>query len=154
MHNNPRRREYELTCDCGARFVTVWSGMGGTPSCKECTDRKAAGRQARKNAVRLVENNPGRRRYNMIQNLRRYGLTITEHEAMVTAQGNRCAICGDPPDPNGVRASSRLHVDHDHDTGVVRGLLCNRCNQGVGYFRDEARLMLRAAQYIEEHRKA
>lgn len=105
----------------------------------------------KKNSARRVENDPDRREKNMIQNLRRYGLTVAEHDAMVQAQGNRCAICGDPPDPNGIRASSRLHVDHDHDTGAVRGLLCNRCNRGVGYFRDAAGLMRKAAQYIERY---
>lgn len=73
---------------------------------------------------------------------------------MLAEQDGRCAICGEPPDPNGVRASSRLHVDHDHTTGENRSLLCTRCNQGLGYFRDDPDLIEAAARYIRNHRKA
>lgn len=110
----------------------------------------------RKNAVRRIANAPDpdkRRRINLAQNLRTYGLTVEQFEAMRATQGNRCAICGQPPDPNGVRAASRLHVDHDHNTGAVRDLLCNRCNQGVGYFNDDPGLFAAAAAYIRKHRR-
>jgi hypothetical protein len=71
---------------------------------------------------------------------------------MVEAQRNRCAICGDEPVAGGVKAASRLHVDHDHATGKVRDLLCNRCNQGIGYFKDDPDLFAAAADYIRRHR--
>ena len=54
---------------------------------------------------------------------RTYGLTVEEYDAMLAAQGGGCAICGRPP-----RADISLHVDHDHNTGAVRGILCFRCN--------------------------
>lgn len=106
----------------------------------------------RKNAARRVTVNPARRAVNLRNNLRRYGVTADEHAAMIDAQGNRCAICGEPPQPSGVRAAARLHVDHDHVTGAVRSLLCNRCNQGIGYFKDDPALFRAAAEYIERHR--
>lgn len=71
---------------------------------------------------------------------------------MVEVSGNRCSICGDPPDPNGKRAASRLHVDHDHVTGKVRGLLCLSCNAGIGYFKDDITRLHAAVAYIERHR--
>jgi len=71
---------------------------------------------------------------------------------MVAKQGNRCAICGTEPDPQGVKATSRLHVDHDHIAGTVRDLLCNRCNMGIGYFLDDPVRLRAAAGYIELHR--
>lgn len=80
-----------------------------------------------------------------------YGITPDQYDAMLTGQGGRCAICGNPPDPNGVRAASRLHVDHCHETGRVRGLLCSRCNQGLGYFRDDENLLLAAVRYLKEN---
>lgn len=148
---------------CGEKFVPYRDSQKAcSRSCREKLPEKRevarkyfarADVKEKKNAQRRVENNPARREKNMIQNLRRYGLTIAEHEAMVQAQDNKCAICGNAPDPNGVRASSRLHVDHDHDTGAVRGLLCTRCNRGVGYFRDSAGLMREAARYIERYRE-
>jgi hypothetical protein len=106
----------------------------------------------KKNAVRRVENNPARREVNRRAALQRYGVTIDQYDAMLTEQDGRCRICGDPPDPNGKRAASRLHVDHDHVTGKVRGLLCLSCNVGVGHFRDDLERLRAAVAYIERHR--
>lgn len=99
-----------------------------------------------------MTSNPGRRAVNLARQLSRYGLTVEEFEAMRATQGNRCAICGDEPDPNGIKAASRLHVDHCHTTGRNRALLCGRCNMGIGYFRDRPPLLRAAAEYIEQHR--
>ena len=83
----------------------------------------------------------------------RYGMTETEHDARLAAQGGVCAICRKPPNPNGRGAASRLHVDHDHETGRNRDLICNGCNRGIGYFFDDPALLRAAAEYIERHRK-
>lgn len=111
--------------------------------------------RSRKNAQRRVENSPDRRVANRAQLLRsRYGLTAEQHDAMLAEQRGLCFICGNPPDPNGVKAASRLHVDHDHVTGKVRSLICNHCNRGVGAFRDDPELMRVAALYILKHRES
>jgi hypothetical protein len=73
----------------------------------------------------------------------KFGITQGEYEAMLERQGGGCAICGDPPP-----ASSSLHVDHDHGTGEIRALLCVRCNNGIGLFREQPRLLRRAATYV------
>jgi hypothetical protein len=75
---------------------------------------------------------------------RRYGLSRTEVDQLRQAQGNACAICGSP-DPE--------HLDHDHSTGKIRKLLCQRCNQGLGLFRDDPYLLHVAALYVEGHRQ-
>lgn len=62
---------------------------------------------------------------------RRYGITVEEYEAMVIAQEGRCATCGQVP--TGKRWAGKLHVDHDHETDRVRGLLCGPCNRALGY---------------------
>ncbi len=62
---------------------------------------------------------------------RKFGLTLEDYDALLAAQHGGCAICGDPP------AKTALHVDHDHETGVVRGLLCFRCNAAIGNLRDD-----------------
>ncbi len=85
---------------------------------------------------------------------RRYGVTVEECDAKLTAQGGVCMICSQPPNPNGKRAASRLHQDHDHVTGQNRDLVCSNCNQGLGYFQDNPELMRLAAAYIERHRQA
>lgn len=85
--------------------------------------------------------------------MRRYGITAEAHDEMLVRQKGLCAICGDPPS-GGVRAVSRLHIDHDHKTKRVRELLCNNCNNGLGRFRDDPGLLRAAAEYIERHRAA
>jgi len=73
-----------------------------------------------------------------------YGLSVEGYRALFDLQLGRCAICGTEP---GARA---LAVDHDHATGAVRGLLCSPCNRALGGFRDDAKLLARAAQYLED----
>lgn len=77
----------------------------------------------------------------------KYGITIDAVNEMWADQGGRCAICGAPEPPFAER-HQRLHVDHDHQTGVVRGLLCSPCNQGLGYFSDDPDRLEEAAQYL------
>lgn len=86
--------------------------------------------------------------YRFRSNIRQYGITPEDFDAMLAAQNGRCAICGEPPDPDGKGAYSRLHIDHDHQTGVVRGLLCGRCNQGLGYFKDDPARLSAAIDYL------
>ncbi len=78
--------------------------------------------------------------------LARYGVTQEAFDAMVVSQSGACAICGSVPDGAGKLAV--LHVDHCHDTGRVRGLLCHWCNTGLGSFRDRPELLARAAGYL------
>jgi hypothetical protein len=75
---------------------------------------------------------------------RKYGLTIEQYDEMLTAQNHVCAVCLE------ARPEERtLHVDHDHETGIVRGLLCFRCNNALGDFREEYELFQRAADYLD-----
>lgn len=85
--------------------------------------------------------------------MREYGITVEQYEVMLASQNGCCALCGKPPKPDGNRNASRLHVDHDHETGLVRQLLCNNCNRGLGAFFDDPDLMRRAAEYIERFRE-
>jgi Recombination endonuclease VII len=72
-----------------------------------------------------------------------YGITPEEYDTILLAQGGGCGICGGPPNGRGVH----YHVDHDHDTGRVRGLLCNRCNHAVGLLED-GRWLGAVAKYL------
>jgi len=71
---------------------------------------------------------------------RTFGMSLDDYSAILEAQEGGCAICGDQP----VDGQS-LHVDH-HETGV-RGILCVRCNNGLGQFKEDPDLLLRAAEY-------
>lgn len=72
-----------------------------------------------------------------------YGLEAGEYEQMYKEQGGVCAIC-----QRATGKTKRLAVDHDHDTGLVRGLLCGPCNKLVGYFRNSPEAFDRAASYL------
>lgn len=78
--------------------------------------------------------------------LRAYGLTEDDFAAMLDAQEGKCAICG-TSEPGGA-ANDTWKVDHDHATGHVRGLLCHRCNLGLGYFRDNPESLEAAIAYL------
>ncbi len=78
-----------------------------------------------------------------------FGISVEQYEEFMRRQAGCCAICLQPPDEaKGHKNKPRLHVDHDHKTGRVRGLLCNSCNAGLGYFRDDIELLLSAADYL------
>ena len=78
--------------------------------------------------------------------LRRYGITPEDYDRMLEEQGGGCAICGKTPEEEG----KNLGVDHCHSTGIVRGLLCRGCNQGLGHYRDRADWLDKASAYLRE----
>jgi Recombination endonuclease VII len=98
--------------------------------CKPC--HNARGRESKE---RLYG---GNRHYHL---KRRYGVGAAEVEAMIQDQGGLCPICH-RPDPE--------HVDHDHATDSVRGVLCFNCNGGLGQFGDDTDRLARAQLYLEE----
>jgi hypothetical protein len=74
-----------------------------------------------------------------------YGVPIGEYQRMFDAQKGRCAICGRD---NSGKANQRFHVDHDHKTGSIRGLLCHGCNVSIGHFRENDQILLNAIKYL------
>lgn len=77
----------------------------------------------------------------------RYGLSADEYAAIVASQGGRCAVCARVPSGKG-KKSATLHVDHDHTTGHVRGLLCDACNRAIGLLGDSVAKLTSAAMYL------
>lgn len=75
----------------------------------------------------------------------KYGLTPEEADALLEAQGGKCAICGAE---EGDSRGFRMHVDHKHGTNLVRGVLCVLCNNGLGNFRDNPDFLMAAAAYL------
>lgn len=72
--------------------------------------------------------------------LKQYGLTEEDYQGMLSKQNFSCAICENADEP--------LRVDHCHTTGKVRGLLCHRCNTGLGLFKDNVRNLETAIRYL------
>lgn len=74
--------------------------------------------------------------------LKRYGLTVEQFDAMLLAQGNVCGICRQPKDER------QWHIDHDHETQEVRGILCSNCNTALGLFKDDPARLAQAIEYL------
>jgi hypothetical protein len=74
-----------------------------------------------------------------------YGVTSARYAQLLAEQDGCCAICSTEKVPR----CGRFYVDHDHATGAARGLLCHKCNTGIGMFRDDPAVMRAAIEYIE-----
>lgn len=75
----------------------------------------------------------------------RYGLTKEDYDKLLVAQNYKCAICETSRDS----LARGLVVDHDHATGIVRGLLCHRCNKGIGLLKDNTTALHNAVAYLK-----
>lgn len=76
----------------------------------------------------------------------RYGLTEERYAEILASQNGVCALCWKPP--SGTLRQTRLHVDHDHETGQIRGLLCNACNRALGQLGDNAEGIMNTLNYL------
>lgn len=76
---------------------------------------------------------------------REFGIDESIYQSMLTAQNGTCAICG------GTDKKRKLSIDHDHRTGRIRGLLCNRCNIALGRFHDDIAILHKAIIYLNRN---
>ena len=114
---------------------------GLTSQCKWCAKRSNAPALERHNRSR--RNNPNFWTINKKYQIKvKYGLSLEDFYGLVEKQAGRCAICDKQP-------KTILYIDHDHTTGLVRGLLCSRCNMALGVLGDCAEGLKRALKYLE-----
>lgn len=78
--------------------------------------------------------------------LKQYGINFEDYDRMFIEQNGCCAICG----KHQTKEKKSLHVDHNHKTGKIRGLLCQKCNHGVGLFNDNLDLLKKAIEYLDK----
>jgi hypothetical protein len=83
-----------------------------------------------------------------------FGITPAQYHALFEKQAGVCAICGKPETKTVKGTLAYLSVDHDHETGAIRGLLCDKCNGGIGHFNDDIALLERAVAYLRSHEHA
>lgn len=151
-----RRGDTKQCSQCGevkdrALFSKTREGKFGPILRSECKACQAI------NARDWYRNNPqrandNRRRWSL---KKEYGLSVEEYDAMLAQQGGVCAICGqDEPNKHGRTGTRfRLSVDHDHETGAVRSLLCQKCNRAIGLFDDDPERLQAAVDYLLRHRE-
>lgn len=115
-----KRASKERICSrCGSRFAGSWAER-----CRPCSQANT-------------------------KTVAQYGITIDAYDKLLAEQGGVCAICREVEDIKGRNGAVRsLSVDHCHETGAVRGLLCGRCNTGLGYFRDSPTVLSAACSYL------
>ena len=128
---------------------------GRYSDCKKCAYDKQ-----KENLAKRLANDPlysrkrqkewrGRGRNSFKHNLKQaYGITLDQYDSMLLGQNGKCLVCDGE-----LSGQHRIAVDHDHETGKVRGLLHFRCNQGLGFFMDSPRLLRKAAEYLEKYGK-
>lgn len=137
-----RRTHWLCHCDCGNRnYITQTTNLtsGHTRSCG-CLRKEL--QKARKGTHNLPEN----------RRLRRHsrGMSVAEYSALLKNQKGRCAICRKLETIFDKRAGKTrsLALDHNHRNNKNRGLLCHRCNQGIGSLRDSVEILKRAIKYL------
>ena len=148
-----RNRPVEREC---TKCSTVFVGKYNSTSCPPCKEdiRAAAFREFKKKNPdywsKWQKTEAGQKSRKKVI-LSGYGLSVEAHRSLVEKQGNVCAICGSAP--GAWRANGGgLVIDHDHSTGMVRGLLCPSCNRGLGQFEDDPTRLLSAAKYLTKER--
>lgn len=114
---------------------------GHRGECKECHSKRSKEYYREHKA----EHRTVSRRYS-IKKL--YGITEEDFNNLYESQGGKCAICGKPLDMISANKNNAAHIDHDHETGKVRGILCRFCNIGLGLFKDNLELLDRAKEYL------
>ena len=115
----------------------------GKDQCDECGSKE----YSRYKKSRLTEEGRRREATNQLRHL--YGITYEEYEELLAQQGNVCEIC----QQNKNRDGRRLFVDHDHETGSLRGILCQKCNSILGLASDSPEILRQAANYLEKYKQ-
>lgn len=159
MHKTgPERKAY---CGRGHKFTkeNTIIDKRGYRSCRACATLRAVSykEKKKKNSKKRRENpelyEKDKRRMKERARERRleiYGITENDFLNMVKIQDYKCAICGNQFDMENPHKT--CNIDHDHKTNIVRGLLCNSCNLGLGKFKDNQELLIRAGEYLQGKR--
>lgn len=111
----------------------------GPPVCIMCK---------RENAAKYRVNVKGNPEYIIRRRVERYGIDVDGYKALIEKQNGRCPICGKKI------TLKNSHIDHCHESGVVRGVLCISCNTGIGFFKDSIDVLGKAITYLERNREA
>lgn len=115
-----------------AKFYVDKNGHRSVKHCRDCHKKQCMERWHAKPEI----DRQASRAY-------KYGITPEDFKNMHESQQGKCAICSTKP-----KTKRGLHVDHDHDTGKVRGLLCHGCNVALGSFKEDVTLLNKAIEYL------
>jgi hypothetical protein len=125
-HNKPRSEFCSDSC-----YKKMWRGCNTARNKTVCRDWYKHNKAHSKN-TRLK---------------RSYGITLQMYSEMLKVQNYQCAICG----KHQSECAYGLRVDHNHNTTMVRELLCNECNTGIGFLKESEEILLSAIEYLKRH---
>lgn len=138
--------KYKCKCSCGNEIVVAGGSLktNNTKSCG-CYSKDMARTRLYKHG-RSDKSRDDYYDYHREYHIKRkYGLSIDQYNDMICAQDGKCVICGYL---FGQRKGD-ISVDHCHSTNKVRGLLCDLCNRGLGYFKDDVQALSNAINYLK-----
>ncbi len=128
--NIEKKRDY-ICKECGKEY---------TPHEKSKTYQKYCSKQCNRKAFASTKH--GNRSLKNVKLKARYNITLLKYEELLKEQNHKCKICG---------KELKLFVDHNHDSGKIRGLLCNNCNAGIGWFNEDVNILKLAVIYLEDN---
>lgn len=145
--NQGTKTSWLCKCDCGT-LCTVYGQYLKTGRTKSCgCYQKEVARSIRLKHGRANKNANGFKEYSRETHLmRKYKLPIERYNQMLKDQDNKCAICN----YEFGQKQGDIYVDHCHTTKEVRGLLCQGCNTGIGYFKDDTNSLAKAIEYLNK----
>ncbi|KKN36747.1 hypothetical protein LCGC14_0770530 [marine sediment metagenome] len=135
-------REIAKECSVNHYIISKWLVFFNISKRTNSETQKIAVKK--RNKPKLIKNKKELRNRFL---LRTYGIRIEEYEELLQSQNNKCAICGILVKRG--RRKKNFAVDHNHETGEVRGLLCEDCNRGIGLLREDIGILQKAIKYLE-----
>lgn len=140
--NHSHEDELKTCTKCGKEkhisqfYADKQKTSGKRPDCKECNIKKC---------TEWARNNKERRKSYVTKSAT--GVDSIDFNNLLNLQEDKCGICGKSTKDN----KRRLSIDHCHKSKIVRGLLCTRCNFGLGYFQDNEELLSKAIEYLKDN---
>lgn len=138
------KKYWVCQCDCGAEIEVRSDSLtsGKTQSCG-CLQKDLLSARRTKHGYTEEDGFKNYRKDYYLK--KKYGISLEQYDAMMEGQNYQCAICGDELEDY----SYKTHLDHCHETGRIRGILCRGCNTGIGMLRDNVDILKSAIKYLE-----
>lgn len=128
--------------DCDQESYPVFAHGRAYARCQECLNKRQRELRRKRQATESLEEKEQRIAKTKEKDWKHhYGLTREKYDELFQLQGGACAIC---------KLETELNVDHDHTTGDVRGLLCQKCNHAIGLLRESPKIILNAYDYLDK----
>lgn len=143
---------WRCKCDCGRERLIVGGNLRRVKGDNSCGCSKPD-RLRTQFTIHNKSRSPEYIKYRShVKRFHKYGLTETDFKKLLIKQDNRCAICGVVPDSKTSRSQDGFHIDHSHVSGRVRGLLCGKCNTGIGMLKESEEILLSAIKYLQNNK--